>query len=867
MDNLNNIPNVGNWGDAASRLNDNFNKIKQAVTTVENTSKNNKGYFSSLSALNTAFPSPKDGQTAYVYDEASSTQYYIYNAVDGAWVATTVEAPSVGVDLEGYTKTGGSTKTTKEVENDLAQLAGDVEQNSYVKITNLVTNGDFSNGTTGWGVVGSTIAVSNANLIITPGDTEVRPSAVSTAFSGVNSGDKIYICLRVRTLNSKLSHIRARMANSGLTFPYGDVEISSPVENQWYTVSGIISKEITYPSYVILLQAEYPTADDALNSQYEIDYVMAINLTETFGAGNEPTEEEMNLILGMLPVDYFEGEYVVPQEIIFKRLVELNVENNRGIAFQTDEFSPIGATIADATNTWFVNSGIWVGALVSVADYKGHLIDIHGNENMESTYTFLKNGNIVDGQRPDFSDEYSGTIKIPKNQIARIHIPLDAEYLYVYIRSYSTYYVPKYVRIYYHIAQFNSIDKQRLLYEKKTDSINDLLEFTPVLLDTSNMVQGSTMNVDGTDADTVLDTSRTDYIHLSGINTLRILGNKQLADGYVLWFKYTWYQSDYSFVSVSAWTPDASIEVPSNAMGGYVRIAIQRKNGSTILSYTSPAHITPYKLSVCNTINKITEITETTDSIFKGLAPKEIIVCTYNIGHFSLGASQNSTISSANYLSKLNLFRTLIYDTINPKIIGLQEYSKVFGFGTDGVPKQAIDVLFDDLSVFYEGVQRRYSCNALYSNTYLKNIQINEFECNQDADVTHTTAIEATDYYYLSADLYMEGRLVKFVSTHLVFDNNRPSVLQLAQINELVSKYAGHNRVLMIGDWNVYAQSDFDPFVAAGYTLANDGTIITYPGGSKALDNIVVKGLTITNVQAVASDLSDHYPLLATISL
>jgi peptidoglycan/xylan/chitin deacetylase (PgdA/CDA1 family) len=127
MDNLNNIPNVGNWGDAASRLNDNFNKIKQAVTTVENTSKNNKGYFTSLSALNTAFPSPKAGQTAYVYDEASSTKYYIYNAVDGAWVATSIEAPSVGVDLAEYTKTGGSTKTLKEVDDDLAQLAGELD--------------------------------------------------------------------------------------------------------------------------------------------------------------------------------------------------------------------------------------------------------------------------------------------------------------------------------------------------------------------------------------------------------------------------------------------------------------------------------------------------------------------------------------------------------------------------------------------------------------------------------------------------------------------------------------------------------------------------------------------------------------------
>lgn len=122
MDNLNNIPNAGNWGDAASKLNDNFNKIKQAVTTIENTSKNNKGYFTSLSALNTAFPSPKAGQTAYVYDEASSTKYYIYNAVNGAWAATSIEAPSVGVDLAGYTKTGGSTKTTKEVDDFVSQL-------------------------------------------------------------------------------------------------------------------------------------------------------------------------------------------------------------------------------------------------------------------------------------------------------------------------------------------------------------------------------------------------------------------------------------------------------------------------------------------------------------------------------------------------------------------------------------------------------------------------------------------------------------------------------------------------------------------------------------------------------------------------
>ena len=137
MDNLNNIPNAGNWGDAASKLNDNFNKIKQSLTTVENTSKNNKGYFTSLSALNTAFPSPKAGQTAYVYGEASSTKYYTYNAVNGAWVTSSIEAPSVGVDFAEYTN-----KTDALYENlSLPVYDGTNAETQYSKLIGAWRNG------------------------------------------------------------------------------------------------------------------------------------------------------------------------------------------------------------------------------------------------------------------------------------------------------------------------------------------------------------------------------------------------------------------------------------------------------------------------------------------------------------------------------------------------------------------------------------------------------------------------------------------------------------------------------------------------------------------------------------------------------
>jgi endonuclease/exonuclease/phosphatase family metal-dependent hydrolase len=323
---------------------------------------------------------------------------------------------------------------------------------------------------------------------------------------------------------------------------------------------------------------------------------------------------------------------------------------------------------------------------------------------------------------------------------------------------------------------------------------------------------------------------------------------------------------------VSSWSENPNVIVPSAALGGYDRIVVRRKNGDTTISSTTPQDIVPYKLAfniygIVGLKEQIVSAQKDNNSrIMAGLAPRQITICSWNIGHFALGAQKNSTITSSNYDAKLSAFRELIYDTINPRLIGLCEYSKVFGSNANGA-QNANKVLFNDLAVGYEGIQNNYSCNALFANTYLSNIEFCQYECLQNETITHTSAIAATDYYYLQADLYLEGRHVKLVMTHLAFDNNRPSVLQVAQINELVQKMASYDRVILMGDWNVAAQSDYDGFVNAGYTLGNDGTIITHPSDNKALDSIIVKGVTMTNFSAVQSALSDNYQVVATISV
>ena len=263
------------------------------------------------------------------------------------------------------------------------------------------------------------------------------------------------------------------------------------------------------------------------------------------------------------------------------------------------------------------------------------------------------------------------------------------------------------------------------------------------------------------------------------------------------------------------------------------------------------------ELDFIRTIDANADTINSNASIIKGTAHDTLKLATFNIGHFSAG---NYPYSVDTYTARLNEYKQLIYNTIDPDVIAVQEYSDYMV--NKGKTSQ---VLFNDFQVQYEGVQRNYSCNAIFDNTCLLNMRKHEFECLANEEITHTDLIKAQDYYYVDADLYIKGRLVKFVATHLAFDSNRPMVLQDKQIAELISAYANYEYVIMMGDFNSRTGSGYDPFVNAGYNLVNDGSYLT--SENMPLDNIVVKGLTISDAGMITTDLSDHNPLFCTVSL
>jgi len=182
---------------------------------------------------------------------------------------------------------------------------------------NYIKNGDFSSGYTGWGAVG-TLSVANSTLYVT-GSGEM-PSV--TSFQHITTpfevGKKYYMKCKMRVTNSLCTRVAIVVQlpdKAHLVVAQG-----SPMENNWYDLSGILEGTINGKSE-IRLNHLYNTATDANGAVMECQYVSVINLTDAFGAGNEPTKEEMDELLTYFPESWFDGRTTLPGKWVMTYLL------------------------------------------------------------------------------------------------------------------------------------------------------------------------------------------------------------------------------------------------------------------------------------------------------------------------------------------------------------------------------------------------------------------------------------------------------------------------------------------------------------------------------------------------------------------
>ena len=95
----NKIPIEGTWQDAAEKINDNFNLTGAKVDELSKKTDKNKGLFTTLENLKESFPTPVDGDWAYVGTSLPAT---IYTAKDGIWSASGGTGGGSDITLTDY---------------------------------------------------------------------------------------------------------------------------------------------------------------------------------------------------------------------------------------------------------------------------------------------------------------------------------------------------------------------------------------------------------------------------------------------------------------------------------------------------------------------------------------------------------------------------------------------------------------------------------------------------------------------------------------------------------------------------------------------------------------------------------------------
>ena len=267
-------------------------------------------------------------------------------------------------------------------------------------LDNSVENGDFSDGTTGWSEVNSSLSESNNVLSITGDGSGASPRGrqVDTKVNA-STGDLIFLYAKVRITNSESTQIYYGL--DGITDEL--IVQSNPTQDEWYELYGIaVANEDN--EYIITFRHYYVDSATANGKVMEVDGnagVFAINMTQL---GIESyTEEQM---LEICRNGYFEGTQS-PENLTLEargknKFDKSKVTMNSTLTWASGaEYSESGSVSSDFIKIkpetgYLVNVSCYLFFYNEYRNYLGNSEDLRtGNGSNYIAFTSPKNVNYV----------------------------------------------------------------------------------------------------------------------------------------------------------------------------------------------------------------------------------------------------------------------------------------------------------------------------------------------------------------------------------------------------------------------------------------------------------------------------------------
>lgn len=262
-------------------------------------------------------------------------------------------------------------------------------------------------------------------------------------------------------------------------------------------------------------------------------------------------------------------------------------------------------------------------------------------------------------------------------------------------------------------------------------------------------------------------------------------------------------------------------------------------------------------------------------------SPKLWRMMTYNIGHLNGGGvtaidrRRKSSITDSDYDSKKEV-GLAICNQFKTDFIGVTEYPLDFApFAASHSDETTSEILFKKYWSSYIDLNGQDPSHIGDVNYDDYNAMFGRIPLLDLHKVEWNSELLADRFYMVGTGLIGECE-VKIVLAHFGFNREdmTDTTKQDIQVAELIAAFDQEQYVIIMGDLNLPSLSVLDPFIAAGYSLANGGEFgpfntyrYTDAFANRALDHIIVKGFNIKNVYMIDSDLSDHNPFLADLEV